>query len=51
MKGIGILYLTNGQRFEGEFLNGYPNGQGVFYDENGEEILHGYWELGVYNQN
>jgi hypothetical protein len=30
MHGKGILYLTNGEIFKGEFQDGLPNGEGEY---------------------
>ncbi|CAK94015.1 unnamed protein product (macronuclear) [Paramecium tetraurelia] len=44
MHGEGILTLTNGQKFEGHFINGMIHGKGRFY---GDQIIVGNWFEGV----
>jgi hypothetical protein len=33
--GQGVLYLTNGERFKGQFANDQVSGKGVFYSLGG----------------
>ncbi len=40
--GRGILYLSNGQRFEGHFIGDSVEGPGIFYCKNGQKIT-GNW--------
>ena len=47
MQGKGILLLTNGEKYEGEFYDGMVHGQGVFTTILGEEIS-GSWLEGHY---
>ena len=35
--GIGQYTYGNGSRFEGEFLNGLPHGQGICFYANGDK--------------
>jgi hypothetical protein len=44
--GKGKLYLVNGERFEGEFLDDYVNGEGVYYKKDGSYIR-GLWRNNV----
>lgn len=42
-EGVGTLFLTNGEKFVGNFYKDYVNGPGTFYNLYGEAIQ-GYWE-------
>lgn len=40
--GEGVLYLSNGERFEGEFIDDSIDGPGCFLRKNGQKIK-GIW--------
>lgn len=40
--GKGVLYLSNGERFEGTFVADIVEGPGIFYCLNGQKIV-GNW--------
>ena len=42
--GRGILYLSNGEYFEGDFRNDYAEGEGIFVRGNGSRI-NGKWNM------
>ena len=44
MHGEGIMYLTNGEKFEGNFFNGMIHGRGKFI---GDHIITGFWAEAV----
>ena len=41
--------MDNGEIYEGEFLNGKINGEGILYNENGSIKYKGNFEDGKYN--
>ena len=45
--GIGNLFLSNGQKFLGQFWEGKVHGEGTFYRQNGE-IEVGLWQNNKY---
>ena len=45
-EGLGRLYLSNGEMFEGYFEADCINGEGVFHDKYGEKY-EGRWENNV----
>ncbi len=47
--GKGLLVLSNGEKYEGEFGDDTPNGQGRFTNHRGE-IIEGVWKDGVLAQ-
>ncbi len=42
----GVLVFANGQRYEGELLNGNRHGYGAFWNAEGDLMLAGRWENG-----
>ena len=36
MEGRGILYLNNGNKYEGHFNNDLKEGKGIYYFNNGD---------------
>jgi hypothetical protein len=46
MHGQGQLTLTNGERYNGEFVDGMVEGRGEFYTAN-NEVYKGVWSSGV----
>lgn len=46
MHGFGVLFLTNGEKYEGEFNDGMIDGEGVFYSQD-NDILRGVWSDGI----
>lgn len=45
--GHGVFNLQDGRTYKGEFSNNKPNGWGVMYDAEGNEIVKGDWQDGV----
>lgn len=43
--GFGCLELINGEKYVGAFINGLPNGIGVFHTSN-RECINGHWSHG-----
>jgi hypothetical protein len=43
--GVGLLKLTNGEQYEGQFQQDIPNGEGVYVMSNGEKVK-GTWKMG-----
>lgn len=41
--GFGVLHLTNGEKYTGNFRSDKIHGYGTFYTMSGE-IINGYWE-------
>ena len=48
MHGRGTITLADGSRFEGEYRNGKPNGNGTF--TTGSVTLTGNWTNGCFQQ-
>ena len=46
-EGFGTLYLTNGEKFAGNFEEDEAKGFGNFYKINGE-VISGYWENNLF---
>ena len=46
--GHGISFDKNCPQYEGEWMNNYPNGQGVRMMEDGSILYHGEWHFGYY---
>jgi hypothetical protein len=44
--GKGVLYLSNGEYFEGSFLNDTAQGEGVYTTMTGRK-LRGIWEMNL----
>jgi len=44
--GWGLLYLSNGEYFEGDFKNEYADGIGTFVMRNGKEVR-GRWQSNI----
>ena len=45
--GFGILYLTNGEKYSGTFVNDTVDGYGLFYQLEGQPVS-GQWEDGIF---
>ena len=45
MEGKGIKYLSDGDRYEGDWKNNLPEGKGVYYYNNGNRY-EGEWKNG-----
>lgn len=45
-EGEGVLNQQNGNSYVGSFANGLPNGQGTYYDPQGNVIASGIWHDG-----
>ena len=45
-EGLGRLYLSNGESFEGHFYRDYINGGGCFLDQFGEKY-EGKWDNNI----
>ena len=44
-QGKGALFFSNGDKFLGNFKNGYIHGYGKYYSD-GQKILEGCWDVG-----
>ena len=42
-KGRGVLYLSNGDKFEGEFKEDMIHGRGVYLRSNGQSFTGEWW--------
>ncbi|KRX09751.1 Protein kinase-like domain [Pseudocohnilembus persalinus] len=42
-QGYGVLYLANGDRFEGQFYQDLVHGEGTYIKENTKQLIQGYW--------
>lgn len=49
MHGQGLLTLTNGEKYAGQFKEGMIDGKGQYYDLDNEVIL-GIWKNGIFAQ-
>ena len=38
MHGEGVFHYANGNRYEGEFVDGKRKGKGTFYFANGDKV-------------
>ena len=45
-EGFGVLYLTNGERFEGCFANDYVHGSGKYYKMDNTSV-EGIWKENI----
>ena len=43
----GVLIFTNGQRYEGQLVNGAQQGLGVLWSSDGQPVMAGRWDKGV----
>lgn len=48
-EGFGVLYLTNGERFEGNFYNDYVHGPGTYFKLD-NTFVKGVWKENIYNK-
>lgn len=44
--GWGVLYLSNGEYFEGEFKNDFADGKGTFFTRTGAQVR-GLWRCNL----
>lgn len=51
MSGHGITVWDDGSKYEGEYSDNEPSGQGKIYTEDGKLLYEGNWENGNYNGN
>lgn len=42
-EGFGVLYISNGEKFEGHFCNDIIHGKGVYFKRDGN-IISGVWD-------
>ncbi len=45
--GEGILFLSNGDKFWGQFKKGYVDGHGIYYPKSEKEKVKGVWEKNI----
>jgi hypothetical protein len=48
MTGSGVLVYATGDRYQGDFVDGKPNGLGRMTFANGRTTLEGHWEDGEF---
>jgi len=48
LKGFAVLTFTSGRKFEGNFVDQKPQGQGTLSEANGE-VYSGQWSQGCFN--
>lgn len=46
-----VMYLNGKKKYHGGWKNGVPNGEGVYYDEDGNELYTGTWDNGIIRVN
>ena len=44
--GMGVLYLSNAEKYIGSFKDDYIHGYGGFYKNDGS-VINGYWEYSI----
>jgi len=47
--GTGIMKTTNGNIYDGQWIEGIKNGQGVYYDATTKVVYDGEWKDGKKN--